>query len=149
MYVCMYVCTYVCMFFYAVVCWRGSIKKRDAGRLDRLVRRAGAVVGTELDCLTSVTEKRTLSRLLTILDNDHHPLHRTFNRQRSIFSGRLLSLSQGGWSSLHESTSVCPPLLISLLYQLTVHPFTGYTSPLHRLNLLYSALFSLHYHTST
>ena len=40
--------------FYAVVCWGGSIKKRDAGRLDRLVRKAGAVVGTELDCLTTV-----------------------------------------------------------------------------------------------
>ena len=78
--------------FYAVVCWGGSIKKRDAGRLDRLVRKAGAVVGTELDCLTTVAERRTLSRLLTLLDNDH-PLHRTLNRQRSTFSGRLLSLS--------------------------------------------------------
>src|SRR4029434_8320825 len=71
---------------YAVVCWGGSIKQRDAGRLDRLVRRAGAVVVMELDCLTSVAEKRTLSRLLTILDNDHHPLHSTINGQRSIFS---------------------------------------------------------------
>ena len=35
----------------------------------------------------------TLSRLLTILDNDYHPLHSTLNGQRSIFSGRLLSLS--------------------------------------------------------
>src|SRR4029434_3622621 len=69
------------------------MKKMDAGRLDRLVRKAGAVVGMELDCLTSVAEKRTLSRLLTILDNDHHPLNSTLNGQRSIFSGRLLSLS--------------------------------------------------------
>src|SRR4029434_9870857 len=89
------------------------------------------------DCLTTVAEKRTLSRLLTILDNDHYPLHSTLNGQRSIFSGRLLSLScssdrlrkspgpysfttphrRGGggrWTSLHESTSVSPPLLISL-----------------------------------
>ena len=41
----------------------------------------------------SVAERRTLSRLLTILDNVHHPLHSTLNRQKSIFSGRLLSLS--------------------------------------------------------
>ena len=79
--------------FYAVVCWGGSIKKRDAGRLDRLVGKGGAVVGTELDCLTTVAESRTLSRLLTILDNVHHPLHTTLYGQRSIFSGRLLSLS--------------------------------------------------------
>ena len=45
--------------FYAVVCWGGSIKKRDAGRLDKLVRKAGAVVGSELDCLTTVVERRT------------------------------------------------------------------------------------------
>ncbi|KAI4897172.1 hypothetical protein NFI96_015223, partial [Prochilodus magdalenae] len=35
--------------FYAVVCWGGSIKKRDEMRLDRLVRRAGSVIGVELD----------------------------------------------------------------------------------------------------
>src|SRR4029434_4092943 len=57
------------------------------------LRTAGAVVGTKLECLTTMAERRTLSRWLTILDNDHHPLHRTLNRQRSIFSCRLLSLS--------------------------------------------------------
>ena len=49
-------------------------------------------LGTK-DFLTTVAERRTLSRLLTILDNDHHPLHSTLNGQRSIFSDRLLSLS--------------------------------------------------------
>ena len=131
-----------------MVCWGGSIRKRDAGRLDRLVRK-GAVVGTELECLTTVAERRTLSRLLTILDNDHHPLHRTYNRQRSIFSCRLLSLScsidrlrrsfvpranqlynfiqkgRGRWTSLHESSSVCPIIHPILSYQPTVHPCTG------------------------
>src|SRR4029434_7506712 len=68
---------------------------------------------------------------------------------------RCTSHSPG--SSLHESTSVCPPLLISshlIIYQPTVHPFTGYTSPLHRLNHLYIlhylfALCTIHKHTST
>ena len=55
------------------------------------LRTAGAVVGTELVCLITVAEGRTLSR--TILDNDHHPVHSSFNKQRSIFSCRLLSLS--------------------------------------------------------
>ena len=79
--------------FYAVVCWGGSSKKRDSARLDRLVRRAGSVVGTELDSLVTVAERRTLDKLLSILDNAHHPLHNTFIRQRSVFSGRLLSQS--------------------------------------------------------
>ena len=151
-------------FFYAVVCWGGSIKKRDAGRLDRLVRKAGAVVGTELDCLTTVAERRTPSRLLTILDNVHHPLYSTVNRQKSIFSGRLLSLSCSSDRlrksfvpraiQLHNGTQkgegegdglLCMSLPQSalpfsshlIIFHPTVHPFTGYTSPLHRLYYLY------------
>src|SRR4029434_8540624 len=150
----------------------GSIKKRDAGHLDRLVRKAGDVVGTELDCLTTVSERRTLGRLLTILDNDHHPLHSTLNRQRSTFSGRLLSLScssdrqsplspgpfsfltprrRGGggrWTSLHESTSVCPPLLISSQPHAQILPPTYSALSLCSLHYLFS-LCALQTHTHT
>ena len=57
--------------FYAVVCWGGSSRRRDAGRLDRLVRRAGSVVGTELDSLVTVAERRTPDKLLSI--TGQHP----------------------------------------------------------------------------
>src|SRR4029434_4452231 len=52
-------------------------------------------IGTRRDLTgrAGFEQRRTLSRLLTILDNDHHPLHSTINGQMSIFSGRLLSLS--------------------------------------------------------
>ena len=63
--------------FYAVVCWEGSTKKWDAGRLKKLVRKAGSVVGAELECITSVSDKRTLGQLLTVMDNDCHPLYNT------------------------------------------------------------------------
>lgn len=79
--------------FYAVVCWGGSTKKRDAGRLNRLVKKAGSVVGIELESLTATAEKRTMSRMLAIMGNDRHPLHSTFSKQRRRFSSRLLSLS--------------------------------------------------------
>ncbi|KAI3373002.1 hypothetical protein L3Q82_023449 [Scortum barcoo] len=71
----------------------GGLKKKEAVRLDKLVRKAGSVVGTELDSLTSVAERRTLNRLLSIIDNPSHPLHSAISRQRSSFSDRLLSLS--------------------------------------------------------
>ncbi|KAI3367054.1 hypothetical protein L3Q82_009687, partial [Scortum barcoo] len=67
----------------------GSLKKKDAARLDKLVRKAGSVIGTELDSLTSVAERRTLNRLLSIIDNPSHPLHSAISRQRSSFSDRL------------------------------------------------------------
>ena len=79
--------------FYAVVCWGGSIKKKDAGRLDRLVKKAGSVAGLELEGITAIAEKRTLNGLLTILDKDCHPLHSTFTKQRSMSSSRLRTLS--------------------------------------------------------
>ena len=96
--------------FYAVVCWGGSSRRRDAGRMDRLVRSAGSVVGTELDSLVTVAERRTLDKLLSILDNTHHPLHDTFTRQRSVFSGRLLSQS----SSTNRLKNSFVPLAIRL-----------------------------------
>ncbi len=77
---------------YAIACWGGSIRKRDAGRLDRLVRKAGSVVGMELEALSTTTEKRTLSRLDSIFDNDRHPLHPLLANQRSLFSYRLRAI---------------------------------------------------------
>ncbi|XP_066512309.1 NLR family CARD domain-containing protein 3-like [Hoplias malabaricus] len=72
--------------FYAVVCWGGSIKKRDAGRLDRLVKKAGSVVGAELECITSISNKRTLNKLISILDNEQ--CIRSL-RDQSVHSGDL------------------------------------------------------------
>lgn len=43
--------------------------------------------------LTSVAERRALSRLLSFMDNPLHPLHSTISRQRSNFSNRPQSLS--------------------------------------------------------
>ncbi|KAI3360241.1 hypothetical protein L3Q82_014556, partial [Scortum barcoo] len=98
---------------YAVVCWRGgSLKKKDAARLDKLVRKAGSV-GTELDSLTSVAERRTLNRLLSIIDNPSHPLHSAISRQRSSFSDRQTVVTV----LLHRQTEeiVPPPQLFNTL----------------------------------
>lgn len=62
----------------------------DATQLDRLVRRAGSVMGTEQDSMVSVAEKRTLNKALPNLDNTSRPLHSTLISQ-SVLSNRLLS----------------------------------------------------------
>ncbi len=90
--------------FYAVVFWGSSIKKRDATRLDKLVKKSGSVVGVEIDSVTSVAESRTLNNLLSILDNVHHLLHSTISRQKSTFSERMLSLS----CSTDRLRDICP-----------------------------------------
>ncbi|KAI3367045.1 hypothetical protein L3Q82_009676, partial [Scortum barcoo] len=64
--------------------------RKDTSRLDKLIRRAGSVVGTKLDSLVTVAESRTLDKLLDIMDNASHPLHTVISNQRSLFSERLL-----------------------------------------------------------
>ncbi|KAK3562926.1 hypothetical protein QTP86_011451 [Hemibagrus guttatus] len=81
------------VFFYAVVCWGGSLKSRDATRLDKVAKRAGSVVSVEQDSLKEVVERRTLNKMLSIMANTDHPMHMVFCKQRSVFSGRLLSQS--------------------------------------------------------
>ena len=77
---------------YAVVCWGGGITVRDSGRLDRLIKKAGSVMGRRLEPLKDVAERRMLSKLDNIMDNVSHPLHRTLQEQRCCRSGRLTSM---------------------------------------------------------
>ena len=77
--------------FFAVTCWGSGMRIADTNRLERLIRRAGDVVGEELDTLTTVAERRMLSRFQSILDNVSHPLYDTLALQRSTFSRRFLS----------------------------------------------------------
>ncbi|KAI3362888.1 hypothetical protein L3Q82_001930 [Scortum barcoo] len=66
------------------------IQERTHPDLDKLIRRAGSVVGTKLDSMVTVAESRTLDKLLDIMDNASHPLHTVISNQRSLFSERLL-----------------------------------------------------------
>lgn len=76
--------------FYTVVCWGGSLSKKDASRLDKLIRCASSVIGMKLDSLVKVNETKTVKKLLDIINNASHPLHSVIINQRSLFSQRLL-----------------------------------------------------------
>ena len=78
--------------FFAAVCWGSSIGAGDTNRLNKLIKKAGSAVGCKLDTADEVVEKRTLNKLLSILDNPEHPLHQLLDRQRSTFSNRLIQL---------------------------------------------------------
>jgi len=53
--------------FYAVVCWGSRVKVADANRLNKLIRKAGSVLGVALESLVEVSERRVLSKLLSII----------------------------------------------------------------------------------
>ena len=58
-----------------------------------LIKKASSVIGCKQDTLEAVGERRTLKKLLSIMDNPLHPLHLTLVRERSIFSKKLLSFA--------------------------------------------------------
>ncbi|KAI4890982.1 hypothetical protein NFI96_009124 [Prochilodus magdalenae] len=67
--------------FYGVVCWGSSISTAERKRLDKLLKRAGSVLGSPLDPVQVVA---------SMLENDSHPMHETLAALGSSFSDRLL-----------------------------------------------------------
>ena len=63
--------------FFAAVCWSSSIRASGTNRLDKIIKKAGSVFGRRLETFETVMERRTLNKLLTIMNNDQHPLHHT------------------------------------------------------------------------
>ena len=69
--------------FYAAVCWEGSVMDKDAKRLNKLVKKAGSVLGARPDSLESVMERGTQKKMQAIMDNVCHPLHKIMADQKS------------------------------------------------------------------
>ena len=72
--------------FFGVVCWGGNINTRDANKINKLVQKAGSVVGIKLDNLEAVAEERTRRKLDAILRNPSHPLYDELQQMGSTFS---------------------------------------------------------------
>lgn len=74
---------------YAVVCWEAGSSDWDRKRLNNLVRTASSV----LDCLlNSVSERRMLAMLTSIMEKSSHPLHQTVDALIRSFIVRLMQL---------------------------------------------------------
>lgn len=76
--------------FYGVVCWGSSISTADRKRLDKLIKKAGSVLGCHLDPVEVVGERRMMAKLSSMLENNSHPLQDTLTALESSFSDRLL-----------------------------------------------------------
>ena len=76
--------------FFAAISWGSGIRACDS---KRLMRRAGYVLGTAVVSLEVVMERRMVQKLLSIMDDNTHPLHNLVSKQNSVFSGRLRQLS--------------------------------------------------------
>ena len=72
------------------VCCGGNISKLDTGRLGKIVKRAGHVVGKPLDSFKTLHKKRLYRKLMQILNDPTHPVRHYFDSRHSNRSGRFL-----------------------------------------------------------
>ena len=68
----------------------GNISKFDRGRLEKIVNKAGHVVGMLLESFKTLYGKRLLKKLVQILNDPTHPMRHYFDSRRSNRSGRFL-----------------------------------------------------------
>ena len=53
--------------------WGAGIKAKDANKLNKLIKKAGCVVGSELVTLEELAKDRMLTKLQAIMDHICHP----------------------------------------------------------------------------
>ncbi|KAK0147910.1 hypothetical protein N1851_012371 [Merluccius polli] len=76
--------------FYAVVCWGGSITVEDRNRFNKMIRKAGSIIGSCPNSVEEILDKRVMRKMRSVLSRDDHSLHNIFNK--SGRSQRLLLL---------------------------------------------------------
>ncbi|KAI4885764.1 hypothetical protein NFI96_009743, partial [Prochilodus magdalenae] len=69
---------------------RADPQNRDRKRLDKLIKRAGCVLGSPLEPLSVVGDRRMLAKVAFMLENHSHLMHDALAALGSSFSDRLL-----------------------------------------------------------
>ena len=67
----------------SICVWFGGISQRQRGRLDRVVKTASKIVGSELTSLTAICKDRSKKRACKIISDQTHPAHYLFDLLRS------------------------------------------------------------------
>ena len=57
---------------FGFVCWGGNVSKLDRGRLEKIVKKTGHVVGKPLDGFKTLHEKRLYRKIMQILNDPTH-----------------------------------------------------------------------------
>ena len=75
---------------FAIVCWGRSVGVSDRGKLNKLIKKAGSVVGQKLENIELTFEKRLLKKVLKIQGDELHPMYCILLERRSSFSNRYI-----------------------------------------------------------
>merc|ERR1712035_150234 len=77
---------------FAAICWGSGIRARDLNRINKLIKKAGSVLGVALELLEVIIQRRMLQKLMKIMEDSSHPLHNSVKKQKSVFSERLVQV---------------------------------------------------------
>lgn len=77
--------------YFAVVCWEGGrIRARDASRINKLIHKAGLITGQNMKAFESVRVRRSVNKLLSIMENPSHLLHSNTSEAAELLLLRLI-----------------------------------------------------------
>ena len=74
---------------FGLVCWGGNVSKTDKDRLDRVIRKAERVIGTEQHNMDTLYDRRVAAKLKAILKDETHPLRAELDSALIQRSGRF------------------------------------------------------------
>ena len=76
--------TVICsLLSFALVCWGVNATERDKNRINKLIRKAGSIVGEKLNDLNTILDRRLVVKGGKIEKEELHPLHNTLIKLKS------------------------------------------------------------------
>ncbi|XP_077984681.1 uncharacterized protein LOC144439278 [Glandiceps talaboti] len=78
---------------YCIVCWGGNITQQNKRRLDKLISKAGNVIGKKQLKADEVLHERMTDKVLPIMRDETNPLRQEINVRRIDRSGRFRQLA--------------------------------------------------------
>ena len=73
---------------FGLTCWGGNVAKAERDRLDKIIKKAGGVVGRKQDDLQTMYNRLVKKKTTGILADRDHPLHIEFENRLIERSGR-------------------------------------------------------------
>ena len=74
---------------FGLTCWGGNVTKRDKDRLDKIIKKAGGVVGRKEDDIQTIYKRLVIKKATNILADNEHPLYKEFDSRIIERSGRF------------------------------------------------------------
>ena len=73
---------------FGITSWGGNVAGKDKRRINRIIKRAGDLVGTPQEDFDSIFKRRDMTKTKAIIADSTHPLHDEFENRRIKRSGR-------------------------------------------------------------